>query len=216
MFVEEKMIGHFLRSIFGAPTTQTVVASTSYRHVFEVSNSPKTYTIDLQRADAPWVHRYFGVFFTTMEFKKEDNGIQVTITCMPRKVFQNARVTTAASSGTTLLMDQTAGIHADDTILVLDKADGFTTIATLTVTTVDSATQLTVSTIGVQWDVNDIVVISADTVVDSDYVQKLVNAGSRAEPTAICNSVVVFVALACAPARVSIASAAFPALICPT
>lgn len=171
MFVEEKMIGHFLRSIFGAPTTQTVVASTSYRHVFEVSNSPKTYTIDLQRADAPWVHRYFGVFFTTMEFKKEDNGIQVTITCMPRKVFQNARVTTAASSGTTLLMDQTAGIHADDTILVLDKADGFTTIATLTVTTVDSATQLTVSTIGVQLDVNDIVVISADTVVDSDYVQ---------------------------------------------
>lgn len=171
VFVEEKSIGHFLRSLFDAPTTQTVVASTSYRHIFEVSNTPKTYTLDLQRADAPWAHRFYGVYFTGIEIKKEDNGIQATISCTPRKVFQNARVTTAANSGTTLLVDQTSGLHADDTILVLDKADGFTTVKELAITTVDSETQLTVATIDVQLDVDDIVVIKSAAVTDSSYIQ---------------------------------------------
>ena len=57
-FVEPKMIGHFLRSVFGAPTTQTLTASVAFRHTFAVSDTPLTYTIDVQRADAPWVNRY--------------------------------------------------------------------------------------------------------------------------------------------------------------
>jgi hypothetical protein len=171
IFVEEKMIGHFLRSIMGAPTTQTVIASTSYRHVFEVSNQLKTYTLDLQRADAPWAHRYFGVYFTSIEFTRSDNGIQATIACMPRKVFQEALVTTSANSGTTLLVDQTSGLHADDTILVLQKENGYTTVKELTVTTVDSETQLTVSTIDVQIDVGDIVVIKSVAEASITYNQ---------------------------------------------
>jgi len=169
IFVEEKMIGHFLRSICGAPTTQTVVASTSYRHVFEISDQLKTYTIDMKRADAPWVHRFFGVYFTAIEFVRSDNGIQATISCMPRKVFQEALVTTSANSGTTLLVDQTSGIHADDTILVLQKENGYTTVKELAVTTVDSETQLTVATIDVQIDEGDMVVIKASAT--ANYVQ---------------------------------------------
>jgi len=163
IFVEEKMIGHFLTSIFGAATDQTLVANTSYRHTWSVTNTPKTYTIDAQRADAPWAHRYFGVYFTTIEFSKSDNGMQATITCTPRKVFQNARVTSAVNSGTTLAVDQTSGLHAEDTILVLDKADGFTTVKELAITSVDSEVSLTVATIDVQLDVGDIVVIKSAT-----------------------------------------------------
>lgn len=153
------MIGHFLRGLFGAPTTQTLTASTAFRHVFTVTDTPKTYTIDIKPADSPWVHRYFGVQITALSFEGDDNKIKCTATLAPRKAFINARVTTAANSGTALALDQTAGLTTADTILILDKADGYTTVATLTIAAVVSDTALTVSTIGVQLDVGDIVVI---------------------------------------------------------
>lgn len=170
-YVESKMIGHFLRWLFGAPTTQTLTAATAFRHVFEVTDTPKTYTIDIKPADAPWIHRYFGVQITWLSFEWDDNKIKCTASLSPRKAFINARVTTAASSGTTLLMDQTAWLTTSDTILVLDKADWFTTVATLTITSVDSDTQLTVSTIWVQLDVWDLIVIKKATATyDQDNV----------------------------------------------
>jgi len=164
-YVESKMIGHFLRWLFGAPTSQTLVAATSYRHCFTVTDTPKTYTIDIKPADAPWVHRYYGVQITGLSFEGDDNKIKCTATLAPRKAFINARVTTAASSGTALSLDQTAGLTTADSILVLDKADGVTVLATLTISSVTSNTLLAVSTIGVQLDVNDIVVIKKATSV---------------------------------------------------
>ncbi len=109
---------------------------------------------------------------TAMKFEQDDNRIKCTATLAPRKAFINARVTTAASSGTALTLDQTAGLTNADSILVLDKADGFTTLATLTIASVVSDTALTVSTIGVQLDVDDIVVIkkNASVAYDQDKI----------------------------------------------
>lgn len=162
-YVESKMIGHFLRSLFGAPTSQTLTASAAYRHVFEVTTTPKTYTIDIKPADSPWAHRYFGVQITKLAFDADENRIKCTASIMPRKAFINAKVTTAANSGTALAVDQTAGLTTSDTIIVLDKADGFTTIAEFTIAAVVSDTALTVSTIATQLDVGDIVVIKKAT-----------------------------------------------------
>lgn len=167
-YVESKMIGHFLRGLYGAPTTQTITASVAFRHVFTVTDTPQTYTIDISPADAPWTHRYVGVMITAMKFEQDDNRIKCTATLAPRKAFINARVTTAASSGTALTLDQTSGLTTADTILVLDKADGYTTLATLTISAVGSDTALTVSTIGVQLDVGDIVVIKKAATVTYD------------------------------------------------
>lgn len=167
-YVEPKMIGHFLRSVFGAPTTQTLVAGTSFRHVFEVTDNPKTYTIDISPADAPWTHRYVGVMITAIKFEQDDNRVKCTATLAPRKAFINAQVTTAANSGTALTVDQTAGLTTADTILVLDKADGYTTVKELTIAAVVSDTALTTSTIDVQLDVGDIVVIKKATTVTYD------------------------------------------------
>lgn len=164
-YVESKMIGHFLRGLFGAPTSQTLVASTSYRHCFTVTDTPKTYTIDIKPADSPWIHRYYGVQITGLLFEGDDNKIKCTATLSPRKAFITARVTTAASSGTALSLDQTAGLTTADSILVLAKEDGYTTLATLTISAVTSDTLLAVSTIGVQLDVGDIVVIKKATSV---------------------------------------------------
>lgn len=171
-YMESKMIGHFLRGLFGAPTTQTLTAATAFRHTFEVTDTPKTYTIDIKPADAPWTHRYFGVQITSLQFDGgDDNKIKCTASLSPRKAFINARVTTAASSGTALSLDQTSGLTTSDTILVLDKADGYTTLATLTISAVTSDTLLAVSTIGVQLDVGDIVVIKKATATyDQDKV----------------------------------------------
>lgn len=92
------MIGHFLRGLFGAPTTQTLTASVAFRHVFTVTDTPKTYTIDIKPADAPWVHRYFGCQITAIAIEPDDNKIKCTVTLAPRKAFIAARVTTSANS----------------------------------------------------------------------------------------------------------------------
>ena len=161
--VESKMIGHFLRGMFGVPTTQTLTAGVAFRHIFTVTDTPKTYTIDAKVANSPWVHRFYGTKINQLSIETADNKIQCTASLMPRKAFINAFVTTAVNSGTTLTVDQTSGLTTSDTILVIDKADGFTTVKELTITSIDSETQLTVSTINVQLDVNDIVVIKAST-----------------------------------------------------
>jgi hypothetical protein len=130
-YVEPKTIGHFLRSLFGAPTTQTLSASNAYRHIFEVTDTPKTYTIDIQPADAPWVHRFFGVQESKIVLTQEDNIIKCTASLMPRKAFISSRVTTEATSGTTLALDQTSGLVAGDVLYIVDKDDGFTLIKEL-------------------------------------------------------------------------------------
>lgn len=158
-YVESKQIGHFLRSLFGAPTTQTLTSNVAYRHGYTVGATPLTYTVDICLAGSPWAYRYVGVMITNLKFEVEDNMIKCTATLMPRKAFINARVTTAVSSGTALAVDQTAGLTTSDTILIIDKTDGYTTKATLTISSVGSDTALTTSTIGTSLAVDDIVVI---------------------------------------------------------
>lgn len=169
-FVEEKLIGHWLRSLFGTPTTQTADTDI-YAHEFNVQNEGKTYTMDVQPADAPWVHRYFGVRVMGMTFAKDDNGITCSASLMPTKAFILAKVTTAVNTGTTLTVDQTEGLTTADTLLVLQKENGYTTVKELTISSIDSATQLTTSTIDVQLDVGDIVVIKRAVVTEESYTQ---------------------------------------------
>lgn len=164
-YVESKMIGHFLRGLFWVPTTQVLTANTSFRHCFTVTDTPKTFTVDIKPADAPWVHRYFGVQITAIAIEPDDNKIKCTVTLAPRKAFIVSRVTTAVSSGTALAVDQTAGLTTADSILILNKADGFTTKATLTISAIPSDTSLTVSTIGVSIAVDDLVVIKKASTV---------------------------------------------------
>jgi len=158
-YVESKMIGHFLRGLYGAPTSQVLTAGIANRHTFTVTDTPKTYTIDIKPADAPWIHRYYGAQITKLAFEPDDNKIKCTATITPRKAFINARVLTAASSGTALNIDQTAGLTTADSILVLDKTDGYTVKSTLTISSITDDTNLVVSTIGSSLVVGDIVVI---------------------------------------------------------
>lgn len=170
-FVEPQAIGHFLRSLFGAPVTQTLVAATSFRHTFNVTNTPKSYTFDMQIGDAPWCHRFFGLIISKLSFSKDDNAWKCTAEAMGRKAFTSARVIDSVNSGTTLTLDQTAGLTTSDTILILDKADGVTILKELTIASIDSETQLTTSTIDVQLDPDDMVVIKSAEILPSDYLQ---------------------------------------------
>lgn len=170
-YVESKMIGHFLRSLLGAPTTQTLTAAVAFRHTFEVGDTPQTYTLDIQPGDAPWIHRFYGVQVNKIAFDEDENKLKCTASVSPRKTFVAARATVAANSGTALVLDQTAGLIATDTIIVLDKADGVTELMELTVTSVTDSTTLVTSTISVQIDVDDIIVIKRATVNDASYDQ---------------------------------------------
>lgn len=169
-FLEPKLAGHFLRSLAGAPTTQTI-ATGLYRHVFEITDTTKLYTFDVQAGDAPWVHRFYSAQITKLNVTREDNAIKCTASIMPTKAFIAARVTTAASSGTALAVDQTSGLTTADTLLVIDKDDGYTTLAELNISSIGSETALTVSTIGVSIEVGDLIVIKRATVTASSYNQ---------------------------------------------
>jgi hypothetical protein len=169
-FVEPKMIGHFLRSVFGAPTTQTLTAATAFRHTFAVTDTPLSYTIDIQRADAPWVHRYYGCYFTNLSFSRDDNALKVTATTLGTKAFTQARVTVDANSGTTVNMDQTSGLVAGDSILIIKWEDGYTTVQDREIASITSETALVVtSALDAQIDVDDIVVIKRAAVTQADY-----------------------------------------------
>ncbi len=173
LYVEEKQIGHFLNSLCGSPTSQTMFTSTAARHVFEIKNTLNKYTIDIALAAAPWVHRFYGCAITKLAFGQDNNAIKCTASVMPTKAFISARVTTAASSGTALLVDQTDGLVATDTLLVIRNASNgtFTTVGELTVTSVTDGTTLVVSTIGVSIAVGDVIHIKRAASTAVTYVQ---------------------------------------------
>lgn len=79
---------------------------------------------------------------------------------MAEKAFTNARVLTAASSGTALNVDQTSGLTTSDTLILVDASD-MSTHEELTVSTVTDENNLVVSTISESLAVNDIVLIKA-------------------------------------------------------
>jgi len=172
LYAEDKISGHFLRSLLGAPTSQTVVADTSYRHRFEVQDDDRTYTFDINPADAPWVHRFYGVHSGKLLFNKEDNAIKMTTSLIATRAFLLARVLADVSSGTNLNVDQTGGLTTSDSILVLSKETGYTTLEEFTINAIVDENNITVgAAITATIEADDIVVLKRATVVDSDYTQ---------------------------------------------
>jgi hypothetical protein len=170
-YVEPRQHGNFLNAVFGEDSVTTLSASESYQHDYEPQNTLVSYTMDIKMAGENYVTRYFGVRAKKITYTKDENKIKAAFDITAQRVFQNARVTTAVSSGTSLDLDQTSGLTTSDTILVLDATAPSTTLATLTITSVDSETDLTVSTISASLDADDIVVIQARTLDTEDYEQ---------------------------------------------
>ena len=163
VYLDANTIGYFLEGVLGNATTTTLTAATMFQHVFTPQDTLVTYTMDCKKADSDFVYRYAGVVIKKIAFSQSDNKIQATLDVVAQSSFTSARVTTDASSGTTLAVDQTKGITTDDTIIVLDKDDHSTSLKELTITTVDSELQLTTDTIDVALEDGDIVVIKKGT-----------------------------------------------------
>jgi hypothetical protein len=161
--VEPNTIGEWLGGVLGDATDSTIDAGDSYQHDFEAENTLLTYTMDIAIANENYVHRYVGARISKLDFTINENKLQATASIMAQKAFQNARVTVAIGSGTTLTLDQTSGLTTSDTIIILDADDPSVELAELTIATVVSETVLTVSTIGVALAVDDIVVIKRQT-----------------------------------------------------
>lgn len=163
ILVEPKTLGHFLTGVFGEATDSTLEALLSFQHDFQPQTTLKTYTMDIKIAGENYVERYFGVTIESVEFSIDENKVKLTINVQAQKVFTNARVTVAASSGTALKLDQTSGLTTNDTILILDKDNPDTVLDTLTITTVTDENTLVVSTIVGTLKVDDIAVIQKQT-----------------------------------------------------
>lgn len=169
ILVEPKMIGHFLCGFFGEDVHTTITAGVSEQSDFQPLATVPAYTMDIKIAGEAYVTRYFGVRIAKMNFSLDGNKLKCVIDVTAQRVFTNARVTTAASSGTALAVDQTSGLTTSDTLQVLSGTTPSTVNATLTISSITSELALVVSTIGASLAVNDIVVIKARTIDDEDY-----------------------------------------------
>lgn len=169
VLVEPKTIGYFLTGVMGEATDSTLESALSYQHDFKPLNTLATFTMDIPYAGEDYVKRYIGTRISEIAFDINENKLQATMGIMAQYVFQNARLTAAASSGTTLTLDQTTGLTTSDTIQILDKDNPTTELAELTISSIDSENQLTVSTIGASLEVDDIVVIKKQVPTRTDY-----------------------------------------------
>lgn len=159
--LDSKSVGYLLKTIFGSAVDTTLAANKSYQHDFTDSSDIPTFTIDVKVGGEEYVTRYTGVHVSSIELSLTDNKWIATLNVMAHAAFSNARVTVAASSGTSLLVDQTFGITTSDTIQVLDKDNPSTVIAEYTIAAIVSENELTVSTIADSLGIDDIVVIKA-------------------------------------------------------
>ncbi len=171
LYVEQNTIGHILCGLLGEDTHSTVSAGVDELSSFEPLTTLPTYTLDIRRAGKAYVNRFFGCRFSKVAFTIDKNRLKATLTVVAQRVFTNARLTVAHSSGTALDLDQTSGLTTTDSLLVYAKAAPATLSATLTIASITSETALVSSTIGASLAVDDIVCIAADTVDDEDFVR---------------------------------------------
>ena len=176
-WVEPKSFGYFLNACLGEGTVTTLTSLVAYQHVHTPQTSIPALTIDVPVAGEDYVRRFFGARVESLDFSIEDNKLKVKVGIMAQSVFANARVNTAASSGTALVIDQTKGLTTSDSIQILDKDAPGTVKATLTITTVTDENTLVVSTIGASLVVGDIVVIKRNATPTYALSSELIFAG---------------------------------------
>lgn len=169
MYVEPNNIGHILNGVLGESTNTTLASGVSVQHDYEPLDTLPTYTMDIKIAGKAYVTRYFGVVIKKVTFSIDENKLKAAVEISAQRVFTSSRLTVAHSSGTTLDLDQTSGLTTSDTLYVLDADDPSTTLATLTIASVDTEVQLTSSAIGASLSVDDIVVIAAQSPDTEDY-----------------------------------------------
>lgn len=161
--VDPKNIGYLLQNFFGTVTTTTIDATAGvYEHVFTPQALQKTYTFDIRPAGDSYVQRYAGIKVSSLEISQADNKMQIVLNIIGQNPFTQARATVATVSATQVHIDQTKALVAADVVERRKSADPSTVNATAAITTVDSATQLTLAT-AMTLSVDDIVTIRKAT-----------------------------------------------------
>lgn len=115
---QAKTLGHFLQMAYGAPTTTGPTDTSAYTHQFNVATTIPTYTVDVASKDFTSVHRYIGVKADKLGLSVGNDILEANAGLQGLRSFIVARVTTTASSGTTLVISSTDGLTLTDTITV--------------------------------------------------------------------------------------------------
>lgn len=128
-----------------------------------------TYTIEIGRDNE--AVRYTGVRFHNITYNQVENVITAQVSVSARASFYMGRVTEAESSGAgahTVLLDQTTGLVASDTIKVYRPGTGFldfsaSGVKTHTIGTVASETSITFTNLQTALAVGDLIVLAPQT-----------------------------------------------------
>lgn len=160
--IEPNSFGYIL-DMFATASSSGPTDTTAYTHVFSFphTNDPNTYTIDIAMGGDNFVKRYVGCVGTGFNIEVVDNVLVGSLSIQAESEFIVATVSATVSSGTTLTLSQTTGITTDDTLILSPMVS--TETEEVTVTSVDSETQLTVSTISSTHTAGDVITIKKGT-----------------------------------------------------
>ncbi|NCN28332.1 hypothetical protein GW915_12255 [bacterium] len=162
----------------GSTATLTKADALIYGHEVTLPQTSLDFTYTVEVGYDNEVVRYTGVRFHSMAFNQTENIITAKISVSARAQFRGARVTEAETSGAgahTVLLDQTTGLAASDTIKVYRRGTGFldfsaASVKTHTVASVPDETSITFTNLETSLAVDDIIVLAPQT--DTYTVEK--------------------------------------------
>lgn len=164
-------VGETISNGSGASATLVSHDATVYGHQFTAPQSSlPTYTVEIGLQNE--AYRYAGVRFPSISLSQKDNIIVAELGVSARSEFKHARVTASLSSGAgakTILLDQTTGLVASDTIKVFRPSTGLfldfsaTSVKTHTIGTVASETSITITNLETSLAVGDLIVLAPQT-----------------------------------------------------
>lgn len=164
----------------GATASLGVNSASVYGHQgLAPQNSLPTFTVEFAFDNE--AYRYTGVRFHSIELSQKDNIITADVGLFARAVFHHGRVTAALASGSgskTILLDQTTGLAASDTIKVFRPSTGAfldfasSGVKTHSVGSVASETSIIVTDLQTSLVAGDLIVLAPQTAsysVDKEF-----------------------------------------------
>jgi|GEM_PF-7087804 len=155
----------------GATAKVTAFDTTVYGHRGKLpQNTMPTFTLQFNFQDT--AVRYFGVRFTALDqIAQSNNIITADVKMISQQEFREGKITTATVSGAgakQLILDQTKGLVAGDTIKLWRPGTGFMEFSaaltyTHTITTVNDDTHITVTNLQTSTIAGDLIVLAPQT-----------------------------------------------------
>jgi len=168
VLAEPKTAPHFFNMLLTKGTTTN--SGSVYTHPYTHGNTTNSYTLEFDKGGI--IHRYMGVEVRSIVPVFEENVMKLRLEVSALKQFSIAPISSASGTTVTLATDYdpnpTDGVVAGDTIVLVDVSGGTSgDTEEVTISSVDSGTQLTVSSITGTYTTGDYCYVKAQSLSET-------------------------------------------------